>query len=169
MRKEYHLAQIAYCAAILLFTGCSESTKHYPIAGQVLIDGKPVPAGTIQFVPESGRPYSSKIDQEGYFSLTDDVSGGAQKAGGVPAGKYRLGISSMRVINEDEGEVEQHIPPSYADFRKSELEVQVTGEDRNLVIELTWDGAERMDHEKASTESDNESAVEQDDKEGEQE
>ncbi|MEQ8835622.1 MAG: hypothetical protein RID07_02325, partial [Lacipirellulaceae bacterium] len=107
--------------------------------------------------------------QEGYFSLTDDVSGGAQKAGGVPAGKYRLGISSMRVINEDEGEVEQHIPPSYADFRKSELEVQVTGEDRNLVIELTWDGAERMDHEKASTESDNESAVEQDDKEGEQE
>ena len=168
MQKEKNWKWLAYCAAILIFTGCSESTKHYPIAGQVLIDGKPVPAGTIQFVPESGRPYSSKIDQEGYFSLTDDVSGGAQKAGGIPAGKYRLGISSMRVINEDEGEVDQYIPPRYADFRKSELEVEVKGEDRNMLIELTWDGAENPQQEEASTQSVDESASESEAKAGDQ-
>lgn len=148
------------CVAALVVVGCAEKQSLIPVSGKVLIDGKPVTKGSIQFVPEKGRPYASKILEDGSFRLAD-LSVSKDRLPGVSEGKYRIGISSAEVVNEDSGVILRQIPAHYADFKKSDLELEITEPQENLLIELTWEGFEEV-------EEDEEAAEDADDQAGEE-
>ena len=138
--------------AIASLVGCSEAPTRFPVAGTVLIDGKPLPTGSIQFVPAEGRPVAGKILSDGSFRLTQVSVSNSNSPAGVAPGKYRVGISSSIALDEDQGKIHRHIPAHYADFRTSGLEQEITKAEENLVINLTWEGAE--EYEDASDASD---------------
>ena len=121
--------------------GCSKNPQHVPIAGKVLIDGKPLTKGTIQFVPENGRPVASKILTDGSFRLREVSVTGRSPLIGIRPGKYRISVSASDVLDEDANKVHWYVPAHYADFRTSNLEMEVQGADEGLTIELTWEGA----------------------------
>jgi hypothetical protein len=114
--------------------GCGDGRPtRVPISGIVLIDGEPLSRGTVKFVPESGRPSFGKIGQDGRFVLTCyDGNDGA-----IP-GKHRVQVSANRGISDSK--IEWFAPRKYADFRTSELQVEVTEPADDLRIELNSGG-----------------------------
>ena len=82
----------------LLLTGCEQDDgmgRRYPASGIVTYQGKPVPKGTVTFVPEdarAGRVASGEFAEDGSFTLTTHVRGD----GALP-GRYRVTVISQEV------------------------------------------------------------------------
>ncbi|MEM8945387.1 MAG: hypothetical protein AAGD11_09400 [Planctomycetota bacterium] len=136
-------------SALLVFSGCGKQPVRYPVAGKVVIDGEPVTKGSIQFVPDAGRPFASKIASDGSFRLVEASLNQDAGAQGLAPGTYRVGVSSSEVINEDEGEVLKHIPARYADYRSSNIEIEIQAPNEDMLIELTWEGSKESEEEQA--------------------
>lgn len=131
---------VAACQLI----GCQEAPpqKLITASGTVLIDGEPLSSGTIRFVPEKGRPMNSAILGDGSFQLGSNSVADADGVDGVPPGKYQVAISSS-IIEGDEGDKVRWLAPRhYADFRTSDIEIELEESTDDLLIELTWEGAE---------------------------
>ncbi len=115
-------------------TGCGDGRPtRVPVSGIVLIDGKPLKRGHIKFVPETGRPSLGNIESNGRFVLTCYDGGD----GAIP-GVHRVQVSANRVISNTK--IEWYAPTKYADFRTSELQVEVTKPVEDLRIELNSGG-----------------------------
>jgi hypothetical protein len=96
-----------------------------------LIDGEPLIRGNIKFVPENGRPSAGAIEKDGRFTLTCyDGNDGAL------LGKHRVQVAANRIISDSK--IEWFAPPTYADFRTSQLSVEITEPVDDLEIELEW-------------------------------
>jgi hypothetical protein len=120
--------------------GCGENGgERVRVAGTVLIDGKPLTSGTIRFVPEVGRPASSAILADGSFELASDSVNRVSEAG-VRPGNYRVQVSASKVVDDET--IRWNAPEKYADFRTSGLNVTIDKPIDDLVLELTWGGAE---------------------------
>ncbi|MEX2310781.1 MAG: hypothetical protein WD738_24650 [Pirellulales bacterium] len=133
-----------------LCAGCGQKAEErVPVAGVVLIDGQPLTGGTIRFVPEVGRPASSKIMADGSFDLATESVNRSSKTG-VLLGNYRVQVSASKIV--DDVTIRWHAPERYADFRTSGLGVTIDQPTSDLVIELTWAGAKRPDDGAAANE-----------------
>lgn len=117
------LLGLATVLAITLFLGCSQRTKAV-VEGTITLDGKPIPAGAIQFFPLDGQ---------------------GQSAGATfNAGRYRLESSPgvMRVVinaptvvgqkKQDRSpnspmvdDVQEGLPIRYSDLEQSELRATI--------------------------------------------
>jgi hypothetical protein len=142
-----HLRYTTLALALLggVTAGCGQhSDERVPVAGRVLIDGEPLTAGTIRFVPATGRPASSAILSDGSFQLASESVNHLSQVG-LPRGKYRVQVSASNVI--DDATIRWNAPARYADFRTSGLGVTIKKPTDDLVIELTWEGAQRNDAE----------------------
>jgi hypothetical protein len=128
--------------ALPLCMGCAEQPDVYPVSGTVLIDGEPLPLGVIRFVPESGRPASSPIMLDGHFTVLSQSVGDLAPERGLPAGRYKIGVSACEIVDEQKELVHWLAPRRYSDFRTSGLEIHVDGSSDNVVIDLTWDNHE---------------------------
>src|SRR6478736_2537276 len=94
-----------------LVLGCgNQSVERVPVAGEVLIDGQPLGSGTIQFVPEQGRPSSATIQSDGRFELASDSVGRAKEIGAAP-GRYRVQVASSKII--DDKTIQWNAPARY--------------------------------------------------------
>src|SRR5204863_2620412 len=126
-----HLVLISVLSACV---GCGDGRPaRVPVSGIVLIDGQPLTRGNISFVPENGRPSAGKIAQDGRFTLT--CYNGAD---GAILGKHRVQVAANRGISDHK--IEWFAPRKYADFRTSEIEVEITKPVDDLKIDLKSDG-----------------------------
>src|SRR4051812_25361844 len=77
----------------VLLTGCSRSdrTPVYPVHGQVLLNGKPLPEAIVTFHHDAGDAKvplpSAHTDAEGRFKLTSYATGD-----GAPEGSYGISL-----------------------------------------------------------------------------
>jgi hypothetical protein len=102
-----------------------------PVSGIVTIDGQPLGRGNIKFVPANGRPSAGALGPDGRFTLTCyDGNDGAL------LGSHRVQVASNRIISDSK--IEWFAPPKYADFRTSEINVEITEAVDDLKIELSW-------------------------------
>lgn len=158
------MLMLLVCAIGASIVGCSEPITQFPVSGTVIIDGKPLSTGSIQFVPTDGRPIGGKINSDGSFRLVNSTVGSGNTKPGVPKGTYRIAVSSSVIVDEDNGKVHFNIPKHYADFRTSDLDVEITGPKKDMVIELTWEGfedaADAESTEEVADETSNEPSVE---------
>lgn len=116
----------------LLLVGCG-GEKLVPASGKVTLDGKPLETGSIQVVPDQGRPAYGNIGAGGHFELmTDDKKG-------VLPGTHKVVVSAQEITGtEDTGEVARQITPlRYASLDKSDLTVTIDGPTEDLLIELS--------------------------------
>ncbi len=134
----------SWCIALLLVMGCDQGPQRVPVAGKVLIDGKPLTVGTIRFVPESGRPVSANLAEDGSFRVTTKVpTGHGDEIEGLYPGKYKLAVfASENVSSAENAEVRWFAPPRYADFRTADLEASIQGPNEDMVVQLTSEGSE---------------------------
>jgi hypothetical protein len=137
--------------ATALATGCGKTAA---VKGRVTLDGKPVSAATVLFVPEdgdAGRPASGMTDGDGYFQLTtyrpdDGALPGAyrivvSKTSGVAtppdsnhASKRRALEYRARTATRDRGQ--RLIPARYGDPATTTLRCTVPASDV-VIVELS--------------------------------
>jgi hypothetical protein len=119
---------------LLTLAGCSPGPpKTVPVAGTVLIDGKPLSSGYIRIVPADGRAATSQIDAQGRFRLTT-----YKECDGCAPGTHPVEVGSRETIRH--GELLWLVPEKYRDPARSSLTATINGPTDNLVIELTWGG-----------------------------
>jgi hypothetical protein len=128
------LLAIVLCLAAACCNGCANGGDVVPVVGRVLIDGEPLTAGNIRFVPKVGRPASSAIGEDGRFQLVAERIGAPHKPG-VLRGKYQVQVSASRIV--DDQTIEWIAPQRYADFRTSGIEVTIDKPANDLIVRLS--------------------------------
>jgi hypothetical protein len=116
---------------LLAFTGCAGRLQR--IEGTVMLDGKPLPAGSIAFRPQRGAmgPSAGGDIVDGHFAITP--------AAGVMSGKFRVEITASRktgrkvkdaILGKMVDEYEQYIPPRYNDQSELTADMRADGPNR---------------------------------------
>jgi hypothetical protein len=127
-----HLTLVVF--VLIALSGCGDGRPNrVPVSGTVLIDGQPLTRGYVKFVPANGRPSVGTIGEAGKFTLTCFDGGD----GAIP-GTHRVQVAANRIISANK--IEWYAPPKYADFRTSEIEIEVLEPVDNLKIELNSGG-----------------------------
>jgi hypothetical protein len=127
---------VFFCCSFWLCTavGCSDGRpKRVPVSGIVQINGKPVPAGFVRFVPEEGRPASGRIGSDGRFVLSTFGS-----EDGCSLGKHEVAVSACEDINNETRR--WHAPKKYENHRASNITQIIDGPTDSILIELSWGG-----------------------------
>lgn len=120
-------------APLLAGSGCDNRPQRVPVAGQVLIDGKPLNTGFVRVIPENARPAVGQIEKDGRFRLTT-----FDGEDGCVLGKHQVEI----VARQSQGytTVKWLTPRKYQDVSTSELTVDVQEPIEDWTIELSWNG-----------------------------
>ncbi len=103
------LLGLVVVSAAFAIAGCTEPEKLHPVTGTVTSGGQPVTAGIVTFIPDSGNKLAGNsiamIEADGsYTPVTNSKKG-------VPAGKYKVTVSSMAPPGADMGEASTTIKP----------------------------------------------------------
>jgi hypothetical protein len=122
---------------VLAILGCSRKGSRpvtYPVSGKVLLEGKPVDAVDVAFLPKKPRPLShpargrtnatGEFHLQTYFSPSDD-------AAGAVADQYTVALSKTdaptgMIDPEKRRPPANQLPARYASFEQSDLSAEVT-------------------------------------------
>ena len=125
--KSLVLAGVCF---VFVPAGCGDSSgvgKTVPVVGKVIVDGKPVKAGTVSFRPDKSKgntslhePYG-EIDSEGNYKLF------TAKKEGAPVGWYRVAVFAGEPveIGNLSGQAKWYANPKYATIESSGLALEV--------------------------------------------
>ncbi|MBN1588927.1 MAG: hypothetical protein JW888_05380 [Pirellulales bacterium] len=119
----------------LVVVGCGESgPPTFPVTGSVTYQGKPLPLGSVMFVPQDkhGQAKGSPIDANGHYQLD------------AAAGEYMVEVQMIARLrsqpapdgegaNMDMPVVDWLIPEKYNQFQTSGLKVVVEPKETNQI------------------------------------
>lgn len=115
-------------------SGCGDGRPtRVPVSGHVLIDGKPLTYGYVEFTIANSRPAMGNVDKDGHFFLTCFDPGD-----GAVIGKHRVAVVAREPINQET--TKWHAPEKYADPASSGITQEITCPTDSVTINLTWDG-----------------------------
>jgi hypothetical protein len=120
------LAFVMLAAAVVFSTGCdSKRPKTAVVRGKVTYDGRPVPNGTITFIPTSGPTATGEIQSDGSYTLTTSRSGD-----GAVLGQHKVVIVAMQDMSGRLPEERVALPPpiipeKYTSIATSDLRAEV--------------------------------------------
>lgn len=128
------LVQFVILAVTSICAGCSDNRPSIvPVSGQVLIDGKPLTVGSIQFIHSNARPAGGAIGPDGRFTLTT-----YELNDGAVVGNHHVRIAASEPHGTDA--VRWSAPKKYANTATSGIQVEVHDPVDDLKIELYWEG-----------------------------
>jgi hypothetical protein len=113
--------------------GEANTTPTVPAEGTVTFKGQPLENGSIQFLPDKGRPAMGKITN-GHFVMTTNTEGD-----GAPPGTHKVIVTSTQDVPQKGGDTttKSLIPNKYGDPGQSGLSVEVpAGGKKDIAIEL---------------------------------
>jgi hypothetical protein len=129
-------SMVAYLFVLLCASaiGCGDGRPmRVPISGQVLIDGKPLAYGFVEFIPDNARASMGKLDKQGKFSLTC-----FELNDGAVVGTNRIAVTAREPIGGNK--VRWYAPKKYADKKTSGLVEEISEANDSLELRLSWDG-----------------------------
>jgi hypothetical protein len=128
-RSAARLGLAVVLGAALLVPGCVRSDRKpvYPVQGQVLFEGKPVPGAQVILHPlgddDKDHPVRplGQVGPDGSFRLTTYDAGD-----GAPAGSYAVTVALLKKPAGVEGDLSRNVlPPRYANPQTSPLRIDV--------------------------------------------
>ncbi len=133
--NRHVLRNMLPCLYLLsVLVGCGDGRPgRVPVSGQVLIDGKPLTYGYIEFITAGARPAGGRLDEEGRFTLSC-----YEKNDGIIPGNYQVEVNASEGLSNNRKR--WHAPKKYFSKDHSGLNQEVTEATNSMVIELTWDG-----------------------------
>jgi hypothetical protein len=130
-------------AGALLLLGVTGCARYYPVHGTVTYpDGTPVTEGLVVFErQDAGKAVTARgdIQPDGSYRLST-----AKPGDGVPPGKYRVLVAPKTDLNDVDRPHAPPIDPSFADFKSSGLEFEVTADATEFPIRVTKPGKRRQ-------------------------
>ncbi len=122
-----------------LIPGCTPSDQLFvaPIGGTVTYKGKPVPNGTVMFMPAAGPAATGELDPEGRFKLTTYSPGD-----GAILGSHAVSVTALEEMKDvlpeqRSGLPKPIVPEKYLSHTTSGIKIEVKREgDLGLKIDL---------------------------------
>jgi hypothetical protein len=132
--RRWRLLLAGLAIGLLMGTGCGDGRpKRVPVAGRVLIDGRPLAAGVIRVLPKGNRVASGTIGPDGRFRLTTfDVNDGCV------TGKHPVVVDGSKSLSQTA--TQWLAPKKYANPGTSELTVEIGGPRDDVEIRVSWEG-----------------------------
>jgi hypothetical protein len=131
----------ALVCSVLVLAGCGgDRLRTAKVNGKVTYKGKPVPNGTVTFIPEGGGPSATgEIQSDGTFTMTTYSSGD-----GAILGKHKVVIAAMADMGDRLPEERSPLPPpivpdKYTSPATSDLTTEVKDEENKPVFDLVGD------------------------------
>jgi hypothetical protein len=110
-------ALVVLAGSVLPLVGCGgKERKTAVVRGTLTYNGKPVPNGTISFVPESGPAATGEIQSNGTYSLTTYRNGD-----GAVLGKHKVIIVAMEDMSGKLPEARNPLPPPIVPVKVTSL------------------------------------------------
>jgi hypothetical protein len=132
-RLLWPVAPVVAGLLVGLVAGCIRPPLLVPVKGVVLLDGKPLSSGVVQFQPAAGQMASGVIAGDGTFTLSRHVPND-----GVPPGTYRVAVTAFDPLAEVQSVENLIVPVKYTRFGSSGLEFTVfPGTLEPLVVALS--------------------------------
>ncbi len=143
VRAAFSAFIAALCAISLLGTmGCgsnSDRLKTVRVTGVALLDGEPLPTGSILFAPVAGGPSAQAIVKpDGSF-----VAGTYTDSDGMVPGEYQVSVMALQepspesLLDANAPTPKSLIPSHYRDLQKSGLTASIKdGEENKLELNL---------------------------------
>src|SRR4051812_47768457 len=104
---------VLVCLVFAALAGCGNGRPtRVPVAGQVLIDGRPLTHGEIRFVSSVGRVSHGKLDKEGGFRLSC-----YEENDGALLGAHKVSITAAEGLGPTQ--TRWFAPKKYSDSRTS--------------------------------------------------
>ena len=133
---------VPHTVTLVALAGCGYSPDLPPVApvtGKVLLDGQPLPRGTVQFVPQGGgATATSPIAEDGTYNLTTATVNGAV------LGTHQIGVVSQQPPKDETDTYPPSlIPAAYNNPAGSGLTYTVESGSNNHDIQLTSQGPGR--------------------------
>jgi len=132
-------------AGLCTAAGCSGGGRPVGrVSGIVTYGGKPVPTGTVVFMPtESGPPAYGNIDPDGRYTLSTYSPGD-----GAVLGKHAVMITALEQLTPAEAANPNRmpkmlIPAKYNDTKTSGLTADVRAGENTIEFDLTADAKRR--------------------------
>ena len=130
------LRSTAVAAVALCLAGCGGGSRTVPVRGTVTFKGKPVPNGTVTFIPDSGPHATGEIGPDGSYTLTTYKTGD----GAVP-GSYKVVVVAMQDTSTQLPEDRTPLPPpivptSTRASRHTDLKAEVKDEENTIDFDL---------------------------------
>lgn len=131
---RFVIAWLLPCLAVVMAAGgCGRRELLVPVKGVVLLDGKPLSSGVVQFQPASGQMATGEIGGDGTFTLSRHALND-----GVPPGTYRVAVSAFDPQAEIQSAETLIVPVRYTRFGSSGIEFTVfPGTREPFVISMT--------------------------------
>jgi len=122
---------------LLVLAGCGKArTPCVPVAGQVFLDGKPLPMGFIRVIPEKGRAATATLDAEGRFHLSTFNTGD-----GCIRGTHAVEVIAKQSLGKNN--THWVVPEKYGKAATSGLKVTIDKATDSLRIDLVSDVEKR--------------------------
>jgi hypothetical protein len=129
-----------------LIGGCSGGSGDLAVVeGKVTYNGKPVPNGTVNFLPANGDKPSAtgEIQPDGSYSLQTYL--GSRPSEGAVIGKHKVVVVAMQDMSNRLPEERSPLPPpivpvKYTSPATSDLEVQVESKKNTIDLDLKDEG-----------------------------
>src|SRR5690242_9684854 len=121
-------------AAALFPAGCSRGPKTAPVRGRVTYKGRPVPNGTVAFIPDGGTAATGEIGPDGAYTLTT-----FRKGDGAVLGAHKVVITALDAGKE--GETADTlpaplIPVKYMNLTTTDLRAEVQDHENTINFDL---------------------------------
>jgi hypothetical protein len=115
---------------VVSINGCGDKMpQRVQVSGHVFFDGKPLETGTLTFQTPGQRMGYALLGTGGKFTATTFTEND-----GLMPGKHKVAVISKEVINADTQK--WFVPKKYCDIITSGLEIDITGPNKDVKIEL---------------------------------
>jgi hypothetical protein len=124
-------------SVVVSLSGCGgERLGTAVVRGKVSFNGKPVPNGTISFIPASGPTATGEIQPDGSFTLTT-----YRKGDGAVLGQHTVVIVAMEDMSTRLPEARNPLPPpivpeKYSSLATTDLRREVKDEVNQFTFDL---------------------------------
>ena len=136
-KMSHGLARVGLVGAVLALAGCGgDRLKTAVVRGTVTYNGRPVPHGTISFIPASGPSATGELQPDGSYTLTT-----YRKGDGAVPGRHTVVIVAMQDMSDRLPEQRNPLPPPivpvrYTSLATSDLRAEVKDEENMVNFSL---------------------------------
>jgi hypothetical protein len=135
----------SFCRAALTavvlasLAGCSNDPKTAVVRGKVTYKGKPVPNGTVNFIPANGPAATGEIGRDGSYRLKTFRPGD-----GAILGTHKVVIIAMEDVPDRPAEAGSPatppiVPLKYTSLGTTDLQVEVKDQENIIDLDLKGD------------------------------
>jgi hypothetical protein len=89
------MPRLLVCCVAGLLLGCGENLKTVPVSGRVTVGGKPLPLGSVSYVPDATKGNNVRVTPSGSIDANGNYELGSKGQTGAPPGWYKVVVRTV--------------------------------------------------------------------------